>query len=120
MNWNKWTHLVHEKKVALNGPMVQEKATEFAGVMGITDFQASGVWLDSFKKRENLFVSFYLGRSVSLSVCLSVYLFVCVCLSLFLSVSVFLSFCLSVLLTFSLCMKNSHLATADFANNGKI
>ena len=50
----KWIHLVREKKIALNGPMVQEKATEFAGVMGVTDFQASSVWLDRFKKRENL------------------------------------------------------------------
>ena len=28
--------------------MVQEKATEFAGVMGVTDFQASGGWLESW------------------------------------------------------------------------
>ena len=34
--------------------MVQEKATEFAGVMGVTDFQASGVWFDRFKICETL------------------------------------------------------------------
>ena len=49
-----WIHLAREKKIALNDPMVQEKATEFAGVMGVTDLRASGVWLNRFKKRENL------------------------------------------------------------------
>ena len=50
----KWIHLVRDRKIALSGPMVQDKATEFAGIMGVTDFQASGGWLDRFEKRENL------------------------------------------------------------------
>ena len=42
------------KKIALNTPMVQEKAIEFAKLMNLTDFTASGGWLHRFKKRENL------------------------------------------------------------------
>ncbi len=34
----KWIQLVRENKIALNGPMVQEKATGYAGVMGVADF----------------------------------------------------------------------------------
>ena len=50
----KWIRTVRDRKIALNGPMVQEKALEFATAMGVKDFTASGGWLDRFKKREKL------------------------------------------------------------------
>ena len=50
----KWIRTVRENNVALDGPLVQEKAMEFASLMGLTDFQATQGWLARFKKRENL------------------------------------------------------------------
>ena len=50
----KWVTMVRENNIALNGPLVLEKATEFANLMGITDFHANQGWLTRFKKRENL------------------------------------------------------------------
>ena len=45
----KWIHVVRDKTIALNGPMVQEKAIEFAKAMNVADFTGSGGWLDRFK-----------------------------------------------------------------------
>ena len=50
----KLIRMVREKNVSLTGPLVSEKATEFAAHMGLDDFQASHGWLTRFKKRENL------------------------------------------------------------------
>ena len=50
----KWVHVIRERKIAIDGPMVQEQALKFAKEMGITDFTASNGWLDRFKKREKL------------------------------------------------------------------
>ena len=48
----KWIHVVRERKIALNG---QHKSLEFAEALGVTDFHASGGWLDRTRlKRENL------------------------------------------------------------------
>ena len=49
-----WIRAVQERNIPINGPIVQEKALEFAEVMGVKDFAASGGWLDRFKKRENV------------------------------------------------------------------
>ena len=50
----KWVRLVRERNITLIGPLIQEKANEFALAMGITDFTASNGWLTRFKKRENV------------------------------------------------------------------
>ena len=49
-----WIGAVQERNIPINGPIVQEKALEFAECMGLKDFSASGGWLDRFKKRENI------------------------------------------------------------------
>ena len=51
---SKWFWTVRELKIVSNGPMVQERALEFATAMGVKDFAASGGWLDRFKKRKKL------------------------------------------------------------------
>ena len=38
LSLTKWIHIVRERKIALNGPMVQEKALEFAKALRVTDF----------------------------------------------------------------------------------
>ena len=50
----KWVHVMRNQKISLNGPLVQEKALEFAEKMGIQNFSTSGGWLYQFTKRENL------------------------------------------------------------------
>ena len=37
---------MRERKIEHSSPMVHDKAPEFAGVMGVTDFQESDGWLD--------------------------------------------------------------------------
>ena len=48
-NLVKWAHVMRENKILLSGPMVQEKAMEFAEAMKVTDFVTSNGWLDPFK-----------------------------------------------------------------------
>ena len=50
----KWIRVMRDRKIALSGPVVQEKAIEFAKLSNITDFSASSGWLTRFKVRENL------------------------------------------------------------------
>ena len=46
----KWIRVVRDKNIALSGPMVQEKAIEFAQLLNIQDFLASNGWLSRLKK----------------------------------------------------------------------
>ena len=48
-NLVKWAHIMRENKILLSGPVVQEKAMEFAEAMKVTDFVTSNGWLDPFK-----------------------------------------------------------------------
>ena len=48
-----WICVVRENNIAIIGPMVQEKALEFATASGVQDFVASMGWLDRFKRRKN-------------------------------------------------------------------
>ena len=50
----KWVTMVRENNIAVTGPLVIEKASEFASLMGISDFHGSQGWLSRFKKRANL------------------------------------------------------------------
>ena len=37
----------------MDGIIIKEKALEFAKVLGVTEFKASGCWLNNWKKRYN-------------------------------------------------------------------
>ena len=53
-NLVKWVHIMRENKISLSGPMVQEKAMEFAKAIKVTNFVPSNGWPDRFEKREAL------------------------------------------------------------------
>ena len=46
-------------KLSISGPMLQEKALQFAKDLGNTEFRASNGWLESFRKRN---IAFYVKR----------------------------------------------------------
>ena len=45
------------RKLPISGPMLQEKALQFAKDLGNTEFKASNGWLESFRKCNN--IAFY-------------------------------------------------------------
>ena len=45
------------RKLPISGPMLQEKALQFAKDLGNTEFKASNGWLESFRKCSN--IAFY-------------------------------------------------------------
>ena len=45
------------RKLPISGPMLQEKALQFAKDLGNTEFRGSNGWLESFRKRNN--IAFY-------------------------------------------------------------
>lgn len=47
----KWLSAARDKNVPVSGPLIKEKALQFAEHLGSTDFKASTGWLDKFKKR---------------------------------------------------------------------
>jgi len=49
----------------LSGPIIQEKAKEFANLFEINDFNASSGWLTNFKNRNNLHSYNKRGESLS-------------------------------------------------------
>ena len=98
----KWIHLVHEKKIALNGPMVDRfKKRENLEFKAITRCRSLNDWTavtNAKLSRNGPLYSIFL--SLFLKVGLSLFLSVC----LFLSVSVFLSFCLCLSFSLSVCL----------------
>ena len=42
------------RKLPISGPMLQEKALQFAKDLGNTEFKASNGWLESFRKCNNI------------------------------------------------------------------
>ena len=52
-----WFKDMSRRKLPISGPMLQEKALQFAKDLGNTEFRGSNVWLESFRKRNN--IAFY-------------------------------------------------------------
>ena len=44
----------HRRKINLTGPLLQEKALQFASELNFSEFKASNGWLEAFKKRHNI------------------------------------------------------------------
>ncbi|XP_069684553.1 tigger transposable element-derived protein 4-like [Periplaneta americana] len=58
-----WFKEARTKGLPLSGPILQEKAREFAAFFNVDKFNASNGWLDSFKKRHNIVFRDILGES---------------------------------------------------------
>ena len=52
-----WFKDMSRRKLPISGPMLQEKALQFAKDLGNTEFRGSNGWLESFRKRNN--IAFY-------------------------------------------------------------
>jgi hypothetical protein len=65
MTWQ-WFKIARSKHIPLSGPMIQEKAKEFAAEMGKPEFKASNGWLDAFRKRHGIGFSCLSGESVEI------------------------------------------------------
>ncbi|XP_046682893.1 tigger transposable element-derived protein 6-like [Homalodisca vitripennis] len=48
----KWLKQCRDKNIAISGPILQEKAQQFAFELGHENFRASSGWLQNFKKRK--------------------------------------------------------------------
>ena len=60
-----WLKEMRRRSVPLSGPIVQEKAREFAVKLGIENFLASNRWLELFKKRNGLAFKTVCGEAAS-------------------------------------------------------
>ena len=52
-----WFKDMSRRKLPISGPMLQEKALQFAKDLGNTEFRASNGWLETFCMRNN--IAFY-------------------------------------------------------------
>jgi hypothetical protein len=50
----KWVHDANARCVNVTGPLIKEKALQFACELNNEDFKASNGWLESFLQRNNL------------------------------------------------------------------
>lgn len=68
----KWLKQCRDKNVPIGGPILQEKAQQFAVELGYKNFRASNGWLQNFKKRNELIFRKICGESASVDdgVCL--------------------------------------------------
>lgn len=61
----KWLKMCRDKNVPIGGPVLQEKAQQFAEQLGHTNFRASNGWLHNFKKRNDIVFKKLCGESGS-------------------------------------------------------
>lgn len=64
----KWITVARHKNIPLSGPLIREKAVEFAESLGHSDFVASAGWLDKFKRRHNIVGKVVCGESGSIDI----------------------------------------------------
>ena len=65
-----WFKDMSRRKLPISGPMLQEKALQFAKDLGNTEFKASNGWLESFRKHNN--IAFYVKSGDKADVVLAV------------------------------------------------
>ncbi|CAI2177099.1 11026_t:CDS:2 [Funneliformis geosporum] len=63
-----WVNQQISRNLILSGPIIQEKAKEFAILFNINSFLASGGWLNNFKHRNNLHTVKISGEAGSTSI----------------------------------------------------
>lgn len=61
-----WMKRVRDYNLPISGPLIQEKAAEFAKNLGLT-FQASSGWLEKFKSRNGIVEKIISGESAAVS-----------------------------------------------------
>lgn len=61
-----WIKRVRDYNLPISGPLIQEKAAEFAKNLGLT-FQASSGWLEKFKLRNGIVEKIISGESAAVS-----------------------------------------------------
>ena len=52
---HEWYRIAMSMNLPISGPIIQAKALVYAGQLGIATFTASNGWLDSFRKRHQIF-----------------------------------------------------------------
>ncbi|XP_047984684.1 tigger transposable element-derived protein 6-like [Leguminivora glycinivorella] len=62
-----WFKQCRNKNISVSGPILKEKAEEFAKSLQIHNFKASNGWLENFKKRHDLAFKKVCGESASVS-----------------------------------------------------
>jgi len=63
----KWFHQNRHNNVPISGPILKEKATQFAKELEHPEFKASEGWLEKFKSRNNIVFRKLCGESASVS-----------------------------------------------------
>lgn len=61
----KWFKQCRDHNVSVGGPILKEKAEEFAKSLGINNFRASNGWLEKFKQRNDIAFRKVCGESAS-------------------------------------------------------
>lgn len=62
-----WLKQCRDKNVAIGGPILQEKAQQFAVELGHAEFRASNGWLHNFKKRNEIIFRKICGESAEVN-----------------------------------------------------
>lgn len=61
----KWIRMIRDKNVPLSKTLIQEKALEYAKLLGHSDFQASTGWLEKFKIRHGMHQKVFSGENAN-------------------------------------------------------
>jgi transposase len=67
MACHEWLKMVRAQNLPVSGPVLMEKAKQFAEELGITGFAASDGWLSNFKSRHSLVFKAVVGESGSVT-----------------------------------------------------
>ncbi|XP_054281926.1 tigger transposable element-derived protein 6-like [Macrosteles quadrilineatus] len=62
-----WLKQCRDKNIPVSGPILQEKAIQYAESLGKKDFRASNGWLHNFKKRNEIIFRKVCGESASVN-----------------------------------------------------